>query len=66
MECTDGEYHKEEGKVGWSMVGNNCIELCRKATWMSGLDKGYPGEENEDACGVGSGLRPTGDPTSNS
>lgn len=54
MECTDGEYHSEEGKVSWSKVGDDLVGLlCVGRQWMSGLDKGYLGEENEDALSMG-------------
>lgn len=75
MDCTDGEYHSEEGRVSWwSVVGNNHTELLDVGreygrvdpssmdSVMSELDKGYLPE----FCGGGRSLRPTDNPISNS
>lgn len=38
MECTDGEYHSEEGKESWCMVGKNDKKLLDvgRGAWTDG------------------------------
>lgn len=78
MDCTAGGYRSEEGRVSWSVAGNNYTELldvgreCGRVdsssmdSVMSELDKGYLGGGVPEFCGGGRSLRPTEDPISNS